>query len=51
MALIILIITGGFMMVQSDSMTHYASYLYLGAENLSTDIFSLQSVIEVNPWG
>ena len=25
-------------MVQSDSMTHFVSYLYVGAENLSTDI-------------
>ena len=38
MALIKLIIISGFVMVQSDSMTNYASYLYLGAENLSTDI-------------
>ena len=37
-------------MVQSDSMTHYVSYLDLGTENLSTDILILQYVIELNTW-
>ena len=40
MALIKLITIGGFVMVQSDSMTHFVAYLYLGADNLSTDILS-----------